>query len=90
MLTKILLLLSGTEDYLKEAYGQLDDKVVYEQVPNNRSVLANILMKALEKIRLQRDMSKKTIDYSLVKISNLEDFICYLKFTNDYMMCPEV
>ena len=61
------MLLFGTEDYLKEAYGQLDDKVVYEQVPNNTSVLANTLMKALEKIRLQGDMSKKTIDYFLVK-----------------------
>ena len=57
----------GKEDYLKEAYGLLDDKVVYEQVPNNTSVLANTLMKALEKTRLQRDMSKKTIDYFLVK-----------------------
>ena len=37
------------EDYLKEAYRQLDDKEVYEQVPDDPSVLANTLMKALEK-----------------------------------------
>ena len=36
-------------DYLKEAYRQLDDKEVYEQVPDDPSVLANILIKALEK-----------------------------------------
>ena len=44
------------EDYLKEAYRQLDDKEVYEQVPDDPSVLANTLIKALEKIRLQRDL----------------------------------
>ena len=37
------------EDYLKEAYRQLDDKEVYEQVQNDPSVLANALMKGLEK-----------------------------------------
>ena len=37
------------EDYLKEAYRQLDDKEVYEQVQSDPSVLANALMKALEK-----------------------------------------
>ena len=37
------------EDYLKEAYRQLDDKEVYEEVPDDPSVLANTLMKALEK-----------------------------------------
>ena len=40
------------EDYLKEAYRQLDAKEVYEQVLDDLSVLANTLMKALEKIRL--------------------------------------
>ena len=40
------------EDYLKEAYKELDDKEMYEQVPDNLSVLANTLIKALEKIRL--------------------------------------
>ena len=55
------------EDYLKEAYRQLDDKEVYEQVPDDPSVLANTLMKALEKIRLRGDLSKDTLDYFLVK-----------------------
>ena len=55
------------EDYLKETYRQLNDKEVYEQVPDDPSVLANTLMKALEKIRLRGDLSKDTLDYFLVK-----------------------
>ena len=55
------------EDYLKEAYGQLDDKEVYEQGLDDPSVLANTLMKALEKICLRGDLSKDTLDYFLVK-----------------------
>ena len=77
------------EDYLKEAYRQLDDKEVYEQVPDDPSVLANTLMKALEKMCLRGDFSKDTLDYFQLKILSLQDFICYLKFTNDYMMCQE-
>ena len=57
----------GREDYLKVAYRQLDDKEVYEQVPDDPSVLASTLMKALEKIRLRGDLSKGTLDYFLVK-----------------------
>ena len=49
------------EDYLKEAYRQLDDKEVYEQVPDDPSALANILIKALEKKRLRGDWSKDTL-----------------------------
>ena len=41
------------EDNLKKTYRQLDHKKVYEQVPNDSVVLANTLMKALEKIRLR-------------------------------------
>ena len=52
---------------MKEAYRQLDDKEVYEQVPDNSSVLANTLIKVLEKIRLRGDLSKDTLDYFLVK-----------------------
>ena len=37
------------QDYLKEPYRQLDDKEVYERVPDDPSVFANTLMKALEK-----------------------------------------
>ena len=39
-----------TEDYLKEAYKQLEDKDVYEKVPNDSSILINTFMRALEKI----------------------------------------
>ena len=53
--------------YLKEAYRQLDDKEVYEQVPDDPSALANTFMKALEKIRLPGDLSRDTLDYFLVK-----------------------
>ena len=48
------------EDYLKEAYRQLDEKEVHEQVPDNLSVLANTLRKALEKIRL-RGFCRRTL-----------------------------
>ena len=46
------------EDYLKEAYRQLDDKEVYEQVLDAPSVLVNTLMKPLAKIRLGGDLPK--------------------------------
>ena len=55
------------EDYLKEAYRQLDDNEVYEQVQDDPSVLAKTLMKALEKIHLRGDLSKDTLGYFLVK-----------------------
>ena len=50
------------EDYLKEAYRQLDDKELNEQVPDNPSVLVNTLIKALEKIRLRGNLSKDTLE----------------------------
>ena len=56
-----VIVLWDREDYLKEAYRQLDDKEVYEQVPDDPSVLANTLRKALEK------MSKDILYYFLVK-----------------------
>ena len=52
---------------MKEAYRQLDDEEVYEQTLDYLSVLANILMKALEKIRLQENLLNDTLDYFLVK-----------------------
>ena len=48
------------EDYLKVTYRQLDDKEVHEQVPNDPSVLANTLMKALEKMHL-RGIFRRTL-----------------------------
>ena len=55
------------EDYLKEAYKQLYDREVYEEVPNDLNVLINTIMKALEKIRLRGDLSSDTLNYFLVK-----------------------
>ena len=60
------------EDYLKEAYRQLDDKV-YE-VPDDLSALANTSIKALEKICLRGDLSKGTLDYFLVMDPNFARF----------------
>ena len=54
-------------DYLKEAYRQLNDKEVFEQVPNDSSVLGNTLMKPLEKRRLRSDLSKGILDYFMVR-----------------------
>ena len=47
-----VVVIRGREDYLKEVYRQFDNKEVYEQVPDDLSVLANTLIKALQKIRL--------------------------------------
>ena len=48
------------EDYLKVTYRQLDYKEVHEQVPNYPSVLANTLMRPLEKIHL-RGIFRRTL-----------------------------
>ena len=58
------IMIDGAE---KEAYRELDDKEVNEQFSDDPSVLANTLMKALEKIRLPEDLPKNTLDYFLVK-----------------------
>ena len=55
------------EDYLKEAYKQLYNREVYEEVPNDPNILINTIMKALEKIRLRGDLSCDTLNYFLVK-----------------------
>ena len=52
---------------MKKAYRQLDNKKVYEQVPDKPSVLANTLIKALEKICLRGYLPKDTLDYFSVK-----------------------
>ena len=51
------------EDYLKETYRKIDDKEVYEQVPDDLGILANTLIKALEKICLRGNLSKDTLAY---------------------------
>ena len=68
------------EDYLKEAYKQLEDREVYEEVPNDPNVLINTIKKALEKIRLRSDLSSDTLNYFLVKD---------LKFARFYIL-PEI
>ena len=40
------------EDYLKEVSKQLEGKDVYEEVQNNRRILVNTIIRALEKIRI--------------------------------------
>ena len=56
-----------SEDYFKEVYKQLEDKDVYEEVPNDSSILINIIMRALEKIRIRGDFPNDTLNYFLVK-----------------------
>ena len=51
------------EDYLKEAYKQLEDREVYEEVSNDSDILVNTIIKALEKIRLRGDLSGDTLNY---------------------------
>ena len=77
------------EDYVKEAYRQLDDKEVYEQVPDDPSVLANLLTKGLEKIRLREDLSKDTLDWFLVKDPKFAGFYLLPKIHINYMMYQE-
>ena len=55
------------DDYLKEAYKQLEDKDVYEEVPNDTSILINTIMHALKKIRIGGDLLNDTLNYFLVK-----------------------
>ena len=55
------------EDYLKEAYKQLEDKDVYEEVQNDSSIVINTIMRALEKIRIRGDLPNHTLNYFLVK-----------------------
>ena len=55
------------ENYLKEAYKQLDDREVYEKVPNDPNILINTIMKAFEKICLRGDLPSDTLNYFLVK-----------------------
>ena len=55
------------EGYLKEAYKQLGDREVYEEVPNDPNVLINTMMKTLEKICLRGDLTSDTLHYFLVK-----------------------
>ena len=58
----LLVLIWNREDYLKEAYKQLEERELYKGVSNNPNVLVNTIIKASEKIRLHADLSSDTID----------------------------
>ena len=62
------------EDYLKEAYKQLEDKDVYEEVQNDSGILINTIMRALEKIRIWGDLRNDTLNYFLVKDPKIARF----------------
>ena len=55
------------EDYLKETYKELEDREVWEEVPNDPSVLVNTIIKSLEKISLDGDLSIDTLNYFVVE-----------------------
>ena len=74
------------EDYLKEAYKQLEDREVYEEVSNDPNIVVNTIIKALEKNRLRSDLSNDTLIILLLRIQNLLGFICYPKFISVYTM----
>ena len=61
------VVVSNREGYLKEAYKQLEDRDVYEEVQNYSSILINTTMRALEKIRMRGDLPNDTLNYFLVK-----------------------
>ena len=63
----LVVVVCNREDYLKEAYKQLEDREVYEEVPNDPSVLVNTIIKALEKNRSRGDLSGDTLNYFVVE-----------------------
>ena len=62
------------EDYLEEAYKQLEDREVDEEVPNDPNVLVNTIITALEKIRLRGDLSSDTLNHFVVEDPKLARF----------------
>ena len=70
------------EDYLREAYKQLENKDVYEEVQYGSSILVKTIMGALEKIRIRGDHPMIHLITSWSKILNLLGFILYLRFPN--------
>ena len=62
------------DDYLKEAFKQLEDKDFYEEAQNDPSTLINTIMQALEKIRIRGNVSNDTLNYFLVKDPKFDRF----------------
>ena len=54
------------------------DKDVYEEVPNDSSILINI-MRTLEKIRIRGDLPNDALNYFLVKDLEFDNFYLLLK-----------
>ena len=75
-----------SEDYIKEATKQLEDKEVYMEVPNDSSALMSTIFKSLEKIRKRGDLSQDTLNYFLVKDPKFARFYLLPKIHSDYMM----
>ena len=75
------------EDYLKEAFKQLEDGEVYEKVPNDPSVLVNTIIKALAKIRLRANLSSDTLNYFFVEDSEFAKFYLLLKIHKKFTQC---
>ena len=51
------------EDYLEEAYRQVDDKEVIKKFQMARTSLPTFLMETSEKLSLTNGLSKDTLDY---------------------------
>ena len=62
------------EDYSEEAYKQLDDKDIYEEVQNDSSILNNTIMRALKKTRKQGNLPSDTLNYFLAKDPKIARF----------------
>ena len=68
---------------MKEPYKQLEDKKVYEEVPNDLSILVNIINKALEKIRLRGDLSGNALNHLFVEDPKFTWFYLYTMYLVD-------
>ena len=62
------------KDYLKEAYKQLEDREVYEEVSNDPNALVNTIINALENSRLCSDLSSVTLNYFAVNDPKFDRF----------------
>ena len=76
------------EDYFKEAYKQLEDREVYEEVSNDPNILVNTIVKALEKIRLRGDLSGDTLNYFVVEDPKFARFYLLPKIPKRLLNVP--
>ena len=76
------------DNYLKEASMQLEDKDVYKEVQNDPSTLINIIIYALEKIRIRGDLFNDTLNYFLVKDPKFARFYLLPKIHKDLHNVP--